>query len=110
MKLYVDQTGKQVTVARAPEPKNDQQGRQRSEKDRGRPLWQTQAFVMDETGGEVIMVTTAGEKPIVAQGQLVSLVQLEAIPWQMESNGKTRSGVSYRAVEIKPVEVRPAAK
>jgi hypothetical protein len=72
-------------------------------------MWQTQVFVMDETGGEVIVVTTAGEKPIVAQGQLVQLVQLEAIPWSMESNGKARSGVSFRAVEIKPVEVvRPA--
>jgi len=110
VKIYVDQTGKQVTVARRPEPKVDQAGRQRVEKDTGRPLNQTQVFVMDETGGEVIVVTTVGEKPIVAQGQLVSLVQLEAIPWSMESNGKARSGVSFRAVEIKPVEVRPAAK
>ena len=68
----------------------------------------TQVFVMDETGGEVISVTTAGEKPIVRQGQLVQLVQLEAVPWAMETNGKARSGVSFRAVEIKQVEVRSA--
>ena len=40
-----------------PQPKNDQHGRQRAEKDTGRPMWQTQVFVMDETGGEVITVT-----------------------------------------------------
>ncbi|MBO0883118.1 MAG: hypothetical protein J2P17_22840 [Mycobacterium sp.] len=106
MKIYVDTTGKQLTASKDPEPRNDQQGRQRTEKDSGRPMWTTQVFVMDETGGEVISVTTAGEKPIVRQGQLVQLVQLEAVPWSMETNGKARSGVSFRAVEIKPVEVR----
>ena len=106
VKIYVDTTGKQVTVSRDPEPKLDQNGRQRIEKESGRPLNQTQVMVMDESGGEVLMVTTAGEKPNVRQGQLVQLVQLEAIPWSMETNGKARSGVSFRAVEIKPIEVR----
>jgi hypothetical protein len=106
VKIYVDTTGKQVTVSRDPEPKVDQNGRQRVEKESGRPLNQTQVMVMDESGGEVLMVTTAGEKPNVRQGQLVQLVQLEAIPWSMETNGKARSGVSFRAVEIKPIEVR----
>jgi hypothetical protein len=106
VKIYVDTTGKQLTASKDPEPKNDQHGKQRSERDTGRPLWSTQVFVMDETGGEVIAVTTAGEKPSVRQGQLVSVVQLEAIPWSMDSNGKSRSGVSFRAVEIRPVEVR----
>ena len=108
MKIYVDTTGKQLTASKDPEPKNDQNGRQRNEKDSGRPMWSTQVFVMDETGGEVISVTTAGEMPLVRQGQLVQLVQLEAVPWAMETNGKARSGVSFRAVDIKQVEVRSA--
>lgn len=106
MKIYVDTKGKQLTASKDPEPRNDQQGRQRTEKETGRPMWTTQVFVMDETGGEVISVTTVGEKPSVLQGQLVQLVQLEAVPWSMETNGKARSGVSFRAVEIKPVDVR----
>jgi hypothetical protein len=110
VKIYVDTTGKQNTASKDPEPKTDQHGKQRSERDTGRPMWQTQVFVMDETGGEVIAVTTAGEKPNVRQGQLVQLVQLEAIPWSMESNGKSRSGVSFRAQQILPVEVRSSAK
>ena len=106
MKIYVDTTGKQLTASKDPEPKTDQNGKQRNERDTGRPLWSTQVFVMDETGGEVISVTTAGEKPNVRQGQLVQLVQLEAVPWSMEQNGKARSGVSFRADGINPVEVR----
>ncbi len=97
MKLYVDITGKQVTVSRDPEPKNDQSGNQRSEKGTGRLMWSTQVFVLDETGGEVITITTAGEKPSVKVGQLVNPVQWEAIPWA--TNG--RSGVAYRASLLK---------
>ena len=97
MKLYVDMTGKQFTVSRDPEPKKDQQGQQRTEKNTGRPMWSTQVFVLDETGGEVITITTAGEVPDVKVGQLVSPAQLEAIPWA--TNGK--NGTAFRAVTLK---------
>ncbi len=98
VKLYVDTTGKQVTVSKDPESKNDQNGNQRSERGTGRPMWSTQVFVLDETGGEVITITTAGEKPGVKVGQLVAPSQLEAIPWA--TNG--RNGVAFRATELKP--------
>ena len=104
VKLYVDTTGKQVTVSKATEPKNDQNGSQRSEKGTGRPMWSTQVFVLDETGGEVITVTTAGEKPNVTVGQLVAVEQLEAIPWA--TNG--RNGVAFRAVSLKPLQAASA--
>ncbi len=106
VKLYVDTTGKQVTVSKPSEPKNDQNGQQRSEKNTGRPMWSTQVIVLDETGGEVISVTTAGEKPNVTVGQLVAIEQLEAIPWA--TNG--RNGVAFRAVSLKPNSGTPAAK
>jgi hypothetical protein len=61
-------------------------------------LWQTQVFIQDEEGGEVIVVTTAGEKPNVKVGTPVSLSKLEALPWS--TNG--RSGVAFRAIELKP--------
>jgi hypothetical protein len=106
MKLYVDQTGKQVTVSRDTEPKVDQNGNQRSEKGTGRLMWSTQVFVLDETGGEVITITTAGEKPNVKVGQLVAPVQLEAIPWA--TNG--RNGVAFRAVKLNAVTGPVSAK
>jgi len=105
VKLYVDTTGKQVTVSKPTEPKNDQNGNQRSEKNTGRPMWSTQVIVLDETGGEVIAITTAGEKPNVQVGQLVAVEQLEAIPWA--TNG--RNGVAFRAVSLKPL-ASPSAK
>jgi hypothetical protein len=104
VKLYVDLSGKQVTVSREPEPKNDQNGSQRSEKGTGRLMWSTQVFVLDESGGEVVTITTAGEKPSVKVGQIVVPVQLEAIPWA--TNG--RNGTAFRATELKPVTASAA--
>ncbi|MGC4756987.1 hypothetical protein [Micromonospora trifolii] len=106
MKLYVDTQSKQVQVTKDPESKNDQNGNQRSEKNTGRLMWSTQVFVLDETGGEIITITTAGEKPGVTVGQLVAVEQLEAIPWA--TNG--RNGVAFRAISLKPKAGNSAAK
>ncbi|MGW5083180.1 hypothetical protein [Micromonospora echinospora] len=106
MKLYVDTQSKQVQVTKDPEPKNDQNGNQRSEKNTGRLMWSTQVFVLDETGGEIITITTAGEKPGVTVGQLVAVEQLEAIPWA--TNG--RNGVAFRAISLKSKAGTSAAK
>ena len=98
MKLYVDTNGKQVTVTKDPVAKNDgQTDRQKTERGTGRPMWSTQVFVLDDDGGEVITVTTAGEKPNVKVGQVVAVSKLEALPWA--TNG--RNGVAFRAEEIK---------
>jgi hypothetical protein len=96
MKLIVDTSTKHVMVSREPVEKPDQNGRQKIERGTGRPMWSTQVFVQDDEGGEVITVTTAGEKPDVAVGQIVSLVKLEALPWA--TNG--RNGVAFRAEVI----------
>jgi hypothetical protein len=45
----------------------------------------------------VIAITTAGEKPDVKVGQLVSVSNLEALPWA--TNG--RNGVAFRAIELR---------
>jgi hypothetical protein len=96
MKLIVDTSKKHVMVSREPVEKTEQNGRQKTERGTGRPMWSTQVFVQDDEGGEVITVTTAGEKPDVAVGQIVSLAKLEALPWA--TNG--RNGVAFRAESI----------
>jgi hypothetical protein len=97
MKLYVDTNGKQVTVTKDPVEKLEQNGRQKTERNTGRPMWSTQVFVLDDDGGEVITITTAGEKPNVKVGQALTVSKLEALPWA--TNG--RSGVAFRAEEIR---------
>ncbi len=97
MKLYVDTNGKQVTVTKDPTEKLEQNGRQKVERNTGRPMWSTQVFVLDDDGGEVITITTAGDKPNVKVGQQLTVSKLEALPWA--TNG--RNGVAFRAEEIK---------
>jgi hypothetical protein len=98
MKLYVDTNGKKVTVTKDPIAKNDgQSDRQKTERGTGRLMWSTQVFVLDDDGGEVITITTAGEKPNVKVGQELAVSKLEALPWA--TNG--RSGVAFRAEEIR---------
>jgi hypothetical protein len=106
VKLYVDTSAKQVMVSKDPVEKVDQNGRQRTERNTGRPMWSTQVFVQDDDGGEVITITTAGEKPSVRVGAFVTVSRLEALPWA--TNG--RNGVAFRAEEIKTTAAPAAAK
>jgi hypothetical protein len=106
MKLYVDTSAKQVTVTRDPVEKTDQNGRQRTERGTGRPMWSTQVMVLDDDGGEVIAITTAGEMPNVKVGQPLIVSKLEALPWA--TNG--RNGVAFRAEEIKAAPGMASAK
>src|SRR5271166_3085529 len=97
MKLIVDTLGKQLTVSRETVEKTEQNGRQKTERNTGRLMWSTQVFVLDDDGGEVITITTAGERPNVKVGQSLTVSKLEALPWA--TNG--RNGVAFRAEEIK---------
>ncbi len=98
MKLYVDTNGKQVTVTKDPTREaTSRTAVRRPSANTGRPMWSTQVFVLDDDGGEVITITTAGEKPNVKVGQSLTVSKLEALPWA--TNG--RSGVAFRAEEIK---------
>jgi hypothetical protein len=100
VKHFLDNTRYQYTVTKGAEQKLDQNGKQKYTRE-GAPMWQTQIQALDEDGATVLMVTTAGEKPTVTVGQLVTPFGLEAIPWN--TNGK--NGVAYRAEQIKPVAV-----
>src|SRR3954468_24487396 len=94
MKLNIDTTGKTFTVTKGVEEKKDQNGRQKADKATNELLWSVQVMALDETGGEVINVTLAGNAmPKVAVGSVVVPVELVAMPWA--TNG--RNGVAYRA-------------
>lgn len=96
MELTIDMTDKDVRVTRTAQPKMDQHGEQRVEKETGLPLWSVQVCVTDHTGGEVVSVTLPGDKPDVTVNELVDLIGLVAIPWS--TNG--RNGVAFKATSI----------
>lgn len=93
--LNVDVTDKEFVVTKAPLPKTDNEGNQRTSKDQ-LPLWSTQLVVTDPDGGSIINVSTEGDRPDVEVRDEVDVHGLIAFPWF--SNGK--SGVAYRAESI----------
>ena len=96
MRLRINTNDVTFFCTRAPEARTDRDtGVPRMDRETGLPLWQVQLAALDETGGEVLAVTMAGE-PKVTVGSGVSLDSLVAIPW---SQGD-RSGVAYRAARI----------
>ena len=61
------------------------------------PLYAAQLLALDDTGGEVLNITVAGD-PKVTVTQPVSVSGLVAIPWAQGD----RSGVAFRADAIAP--------
>lgn len=99
MNLILDTSRMKFVVTRAPGPKVDQAGIQRAEKATGEPLWSTQFVVTDDSGGEIIAITTAGKCPDVEVGDEVEIDHLVTLAWA--TNGK--SGLSFRADGMRPV-------
>lgn len=100
MELNIDVTGKEFIVTRDPSPKLDQNQEQRTDKATGLPTWSTQVCVTDNSGGEIINISTAGSRPEVFKGDDVDVTRLVAIAWV--TNG--RSGISYKAEQIAAVD------
>jgi hypothetical protein len=106
MRLLVDTSKTSFTVTREVTEKQDQNGRQKVDRKTQEPLWTVQVMALDETGGEVINVTLAGQQaPKVNVGAQVTLNELEAIPWA--TNGK--NGTAYRATSITAHKTASAA-
>jgi hypothetical protein len=97
MRLEIRTEGVEFVVSRAPEPKNDEGGRQKADRRTGELLYATELVAMDEAGAEVIKVTTAGA-PKVAKRQAVAVTGLVAVPWVIDGRG----GVTFRAESITP--------
>ena len=104
MQLEIKTDGVEFVVSRAPQPKNDNGGRQKTDRETGELLHVTELVAMDETGAEVIKVTTAGQ-PRVAKRQPVTVVKLIATPWNIDGRG----GVAFRADAIVPVPTTPSS-
>src|SRR3954467_598886 len=102
MRLIID-TSKAASgfmVSRGFEPKVDiTTGRIKTDRTTGQELYTIQLMALDERGGEVITVTIAGAVREIPVMTPVSVVELEAIPW----NNNGRSGVAFRAASVTPI-------
>jgi hypothetical protein len=98
VKLKIDTAGVSFTCTRVPEQRvSFDTGQPRVDKATGLPLWLVQVMALDESGGDVISVTVAGE-PKVSAGGAVTVTGLVALPWSQDG----RSGIAYRADAITP--------
>jgi hypothetical protein len=97
VRLEIRTEGVDFVASRAPEPKNDGDGRQKADRATGELLYVTELVAMDDAGAEVIKVTTAG-MPKVGKRQTVTVTSLVAVPWVIDGRG----GVTFRAESIAP--------
>lgn len=74
MRLRIDTSGTRFIVTRAPEPRlNFETGAPKVDTATGMPMYATQVLALDDSGGEVLIVTVAGD-PKVTVTQPVSVV------------------------------------
>ncbi|AFS16432.1 MULTISPECIES: hypothetical protein [Mycobacterium] len=98
MRLRIDTSGTRFIVTRAAEPRlNFDTGSPKVDTATGVPLYAAQLLALDDTGGEVLNVTVAGD-PKIGVTQQVSVSGLVAIPWAQGD----RNGVAFRADAITP--------
>ena len=100
MRLIIDTSKTSFIVSRGVEPKVDMlTGVQKTDRLTRQELYTIQLMALDEKGGEVITVTIAGALREIPVMSPVSVVELEAIPW----NNNGRSGTAFRAIAITPI-------
>jgi hypothetical protein len=111
-RLFMDTARASYEVSTDPEPKYGLDRKQKYDRETEQPMWTVGLYVtMPATAttkqtGEVINVTIVSPTvPQVSFRQPVIPVDLEALPWTSEREGKTRSGVAFRASGLRPIEV-----
>jgi hypothetical protein len=100
MRLVIDTSKTEFMVTRGFQPKVDMNtGVHKTDRRTGQQLYTIELMALDENGGETITVTVAGTAHEIPVRAPVSVVELEAIPW----NNNGRSGVAFRAKAVNPV-------
>lgn len=102
MRLPVDTSAMTLVAMAPPEPVVDFATRQPKADANGLPLFTVQVAAMFQDQGEVLAVKVAGQPAGISAGAPVQISALVAQPWELGE----RSGISYRASSIRPVEVK----
>lgn len=87
-------------------PKLDDKTRtQKMDRETGLPLWTAPIYGRGRSAGRkwnaVFNVTVvSADKPAAEEGDQVVPIDLEALPWVSEQNGKSRNGVAFKATGL----------
>jgi hypothetical protein len=96
-------------------PKRDEKtGTQKLDRETGLPMWTAPMFGRGRAIGKkwsasFDVTVVSAEKPAAEDGDQVVPIDLEALPWVSEQNGKTRNGVAFKASGLDVVS-GPAVK
>src|SRR3954454_2089958 len=104
MRLPIDTSGMTFMAAAEARPVTDFDTRQHKVDENGELLYNLQVVALDPDGAQIIRVKTPGDRR-VAQGTMLELEGLVAMPWSMNE----RSGVAFRANRIKALGVAGAS-
>ena len=95
-------------------PKIDEKtGTQKLDRETGLPMWTAPMFGRGRAVGKkwsasFNVTIVSAEKPAAEDGDRVMPIDLEALPWVSEQNGKTRNGVAFKASGLDVVSDRAA--
>ncbi|MBQ0896464.1 hypothetical protein ABT214_02805 [Micromonospora purpureochromogenes] len=108
-RLLLDTSRVSYEVSVNPVPKLDQNGQQKFDRETKHPMWTVHLYALSENSGEVINVTVVSPTmPPVTVRQPVVPVDLEALPWVNDRDGKVRSGVAFRAAGLRALDTAAA--
>ncbi|MEV6845467.1 hypothetical protein [Actinoplanes sp. NPDC051411] len=101
-RLMLDTTNVIFEMADDIFPKLDDKGGQKIDRESGLPMWTAPMFgrgraVGRKWSGQLNVTIVSADKPIAEDGDRVIPVDLEALPWVSEQNGRTRNGVAFKA-------------
>jgi hypothetical protein len=102
-RLMLDTTNVIFEMADDVMPKLDDKGAQKIDtRDTGLPMWTAPLFgrgraVGKKWSAQLDVTIVSADRPQAEEGDRVIPVDLEALPWVSEQNGKSRNGVAYKA-------------
>jgi hypothetical protein len=114
-RLMLDTTNVIFEMADDIVPKiDDKTNAQKLDRETGLPMWVAPLFGRGRAAGrkwngKLNVTIVSAAKPTAEDGDRVIPIDLEALPWVSEQNGKTRNGVAYKANGLDVVSL-PAVK
>ena len=115
-RLMLDTTNVIFEMADDIMPKIDEKtGTQKLDRESGLPMWTAPMFgrgraVGRKWSGQLNVTIVSAERPAAEDGDQVLPLDLEALPWVSEQNGKTRNGVAFKASGLEVVSAPASLK